>query len=339
MLARTRGHDERDDGPGSAWPTLIVVMLLMGGPTVAHAAGVMQSAPPALHSVPCHLDAITLSQTTSNSIVAGNSISCSETATGYTAENSYYRRFVMADYGITTAFTVSQVGFGVELANSATGTQPISIRLYSIPTGSPMELAGLTLINQVNLSLSNQSLANVLASVSAALASPTTSDLVAEVFVPDGRASGHSFLMGSNPDAETRPSYIRAPDCGFPDIMSFASIGYSNVHILLTVTGTTGSTGAPIGLPGAMALELKPPSPNPTRAGTFSVSFALPNVSPADLELIDITGRRLGDWEVGSLGTGSHTMEVGRQRLMPGIYLVRLTQAGQSLTSRVAVIE
>src|SRR5207249_4240980 len=110
---------------------------------------------------------------------------------------------------------------------------------------------------QVNLSLSNQPLANVLASVSAALASPTTSDLVAEVFVPGGRASGHSFLMGS-----------------------------------------------------------------------------------ADLELIDITGRRLGDWEVGSLGTGSHAMEVGgKQRLMPGIYLVRLTQAGQSLTSRVAVIE
>ena len=61
---------------------------------------------------------------------------------------------------------------------------------------------------------------------------------------------------------------------------------------------------------------------------------------PAKLELIDVSGRRWATRDVGSLGPGGHSVSfVGGGRIPPGIYLTRLTQGGQSLTRRVAVVQ
>ena len=41
-----------------------------------------------------------------------------------------------------------------------------------------------------------------------------TSELVMEVFTPNGQATGNFFFIGSNTAAETGPSYLSAADCG-----------------------------------------------------------------------------------------------------------------------------
>ena len=83
----------------------------------------------------------------------------------------------------------------------------------------------------------------------------------------------------------------------------------------------------------AMALALQPE--NPAR-GQISVRFGLASSGPATLEVFDVSGRRTMLREVGSGSAGWHTLRLGDAA--PGLYHIRLSQEGRSLTSRVAVI-
>jgi hypothetical protein len=77
---------------------------------------------------------------------------------------------------------------------------------------------------------------------------------------------------------------------------------------------------------------------NPTMRDII-VAFSLPDARSATLELIDISGRRVVEQEVGSLGPGRHAVTLGGgMSRAPGVYLVRLRRAGQSFTVRAVVI-
>jgi hypothetical protein len=78
-------------------------------------------------------------------------------------------------------------------------------------------------------------------------------------------------------------------------------------------------------------------APNPA-VDRMSVTFALPSSAPASLELVDVAGRRWLNREVGSLGAGSHQIELATVGQIPaGLYFVRLSQAGHVASSRVAM--
>jgi hypothetical protein len=78
---------------------------------------------------------------------------------------------------------------------------------------------------------------------------------------------------------------------------------------------------------------------NNPAVGDIVVVFSLPDARAATLELLDITGRRVVSQDVGSLGLGRHTVTLGAgTHYAPGVYLVRLNQAGRSVTVRAAVI-
>ena len=78
--------------------------------------------------------------------------------------------------------------------------------------------------------------------------------------------------------------------------------------------------------------------PNPTK-DELRVSLSLGDLAPATLEVFDVSGRQLAARRVEGMGPGWHTVTVGDpSRLPAGLYLVRLTQGGQSLTTRAAVI-
>jgi len=91
-------------------------------------------------------------------------------------------------------------------------------------------------------------------------------------------------------------------------------------------------------VPRALALTLEGLRPNPA-VRDLNVSFTLPNGAPARLELLDASGRRVIEREVGSLEAGRHLFRLGEGvGIAPGIYWLRLTQAGRSLLARGAVI-
>jgi hypothetical protein len=85
---------------------------------------------------------------------------------------------------------------------------------------------------------------------------------------------------------------------------------------------------------GAFRLHLEGLRPNPS-PGSLRIAFGLADASSASLELVSVTGRRLLRREVGSLGAGTHTVELERPTgLSAGVYWIRLTQAGRTLTQQ-----
>ena len=92
--------------------------------------------------------------------------------------------------------------------------------------------------------------------------------------------------------------------------------------------------------PASVAFALDPVRPNPTHGGTLTVRFALPGGAAASLELLDVAGRRIAKHEVGALGAGRHTLDLGEgARLAPGLYLVCLRQGTNTRVTRVAVLK
>jgi hypothetical protein len=94
-----------------------------------------------------------------------------------------------------------------------------------------------------------------------------------------------------------------------------------------------------VDVPAGARFALRGMTPNPAPAGAGLIGFSLPDASPARLELVDVSGRQVFSREVGSLGRGEHVVRVsGGQALAPGVYLVRLTQGGRSLTAKVVTV-
>jgi hypothetical protein len=91
-------------------------------------------------------------------------------------------------------------------------------------------------------------------------------------------------------------------------------------------------------VPATITFAISTIHPNPTNADAF-ISFSLPDDAPASLRLLDVAGRTVRDIDVGALGAGSHTVNVGAQgRLPAGVYIVQLTQGGRSANSRLSVV-
>jgi hypothetical protein len=87
-----------------------------------------------------------------------------------------------------------------------------------------------------------------------------------------------------------------------------------------------------------MALAIRGLWPTATR-GQIPIEFALGDGSAARLELLDVAGRALASQQVGTFGPGRHALDLSPGRaLTPGIYFLRLTQAGREARARVAVL-
>lgn len=187
----------------------------------------------------------TLTQNNSTAVVA-TAIGCRQTnpATDYTRENSYYRVFPLADHQITTSFHITQVTFQVERATSPAGNQPATVKLgtYAGTIGATtLNTAQVTPLGTASIMIPNgaTSVVTPIAMFSpSSITVPAGSNLIAEVLIPDGLTAQNVFFIGSNNGGETRPGYIRAPDCGVANPSTYATISQPQVQILLSVTGT-----------------------------------------------------------------------------------------------------
>jgi hypothetical protein len=219
----------------------VAVLTLAAAPLFAQTFG-KSTLPPGQTSDPTlyDLSIVTITQSASASIISLNSVSCN--AGGLHTDNSYYRRFKLAaDHGIITPFTTSNVDFGIEVASSATGGgQPVLVKLYTIPTAAAMNTANFTQIANVAVNVLDQSLTVLSVPVVGAVASPTTQDLVVEIFTPSGQTTGDSFFIGSNNLGQTRPSYLAAAACGVTQPTDTAALGFPGMHIVMAVTGSDG---------------------------------------------------------------------------------------------------
>ncbi len=107
---------------------------------------------------------------------------------------------------------------------------------------------------------------------------------------------------------------------------------------LMQEGGEAFAGNARVTMPGAPGLSLAGARPNPA-AGELALDFTLPDAAPATLELLDLAGRVLEARAVGDLGAGRHVVRMGAAATpRPGLYYIRLTRAGRSISARAAVL-
>ena len=133
-----------------------------------------------------------------------------------------------------------------------------------------------------------------------------------------------------------------APDAPAVRVTRWAEFG--------TVTVEAFSAGMPAGHAVADAganvtavgleLALGAVFPNPSHGPGFAADVSLPSTDPAQLELLDVMGRRVASRDLGALGAGRHRVELdGGLELAPGVYMLRLTQSGLARVTRVTIVD
>jgi hypothetical protein len=174
---------------------------------------------------------VNLTQSSSN-VGAAGSVACNN-GIAHT-EISYWRAYTLA---LATPVTISNVIFGIELANAAgTGTtQPVNVRVYTSAGAFPGGVRTLVASQTYNIPDQTNSLFTATFTTPATI--PGNSIMVLEVNTPDGRPAGNLFFIGSNALPETAPSYLSAADCGITTPTTTAAIGFPNMHIILNATG------------------------------------------------------------------------------------------------------
>ena len=220
----------------------------------------------------------TITESTSQEIVEGNSISCNN-GIGH-ADNSYWRAFDMNTFTGGQEYDITSIEFGIESAVSGSGTgQPVTVNLYT-NSGAPFPAGARTLLaTSGSINIPDQT-ATLFSVPLTATVPAGTLELVMEVFTPNGEDVGNLLFIGSNPDPETRTSYISAAECGTPDPVPVADIGFPNMHYVFNVNGSCPS-GSPTPTPTPSGTPTPTPTATPTPSGTPTPTpTATPTSSP-----------------------------------------------------------
>jgi hypothetical protein len=105
----------------------------------------------------------------------------------------------------------------------------------------------------------------------------------------------------------------------------------------------TGETETDLGevwitVPSDATLGIEGLRPNPA-SRDLVVAFSLAQAGEATLEVLDVAGRRVIVRRLTEWPAGNHVLSLGHGRpLAAGVYLLRLTQAGRSVTARASVV-
>jgi hypothetical protein len=98
------------------------------------------------------------------------------------------------------------------------------------------------------------------------------------------------------------------------------------------------TTEAWVETPSLLRFALHGLQPNPSRGDAYA-ALTLPGWANGELELLDVSGRRVASREVGSLGPGRHVVRLDeREPVPPGLYLLRLRWSDREATGRAIVM-
>jgi N-acetylneuraminic acid mutarotase len=215
-----------------------------------------------------------ITESTSQAIVDGNSVSCN--SGGITTQNSYWRAFNMNTFTGGADYNITALEFGIELALGGGGSQPATLNLYAnhgapFPNGDWQS----NLIISVPINIPDQNDSIFVAPV-VATAPGSALELVMELNIPDGSAQGNEFFVGSNPDPETAPSYLSAADCNVFVPTPTGDLGFPDMHIVFNVDGSCPGTPTPTptatATPTTTATPTPPITPTPTATPTATAT-------------------------------------------------------------------
>jgi hypothetical protein len=256
----------------------------------------------------------TITQNTdTTTILTPHAVTCGVQGS-YTGYNAFSRVFDLASFGITEDFTITNVGFGLE---NITGDLPFALMLGTAngtyPSGTVTELA----YEPVNFSVADALTIKDVA-LSETVVAPAGSQLVM-AFEADGELDLVSWYPASNDAGETGPTYITAPACGMNSPATMSSIGFGDVHVIMTITGDTGA--------GTVELNSKALSVYPNPA-TDIINVALKNGDVQSIEITNLAGQ--------NVFSGKAAKSVNVSFLPAGVYVVKVKDnAGTTHISKI----
>ena len=166
-------------------------------------------------------------------------------------------------------------------------------------------------------------------------------DSVAVYLAPLGPSYGWTLLAGALPNSGSWTWTVPAlaTDSAFVRVIAYD-------HAINSGSATSdsafaiGVSSAGVGS-GPARLALAPPAPNPAM-GAVGLHFSLPVEGMAGIEVLDVSGRRVGQYS-GVLSAGSHSWtwdgcSAGGARAGAGLYLVRLHTAQGTRTQRLVLL-
>ncbi len=272
------------------------------------------------YAIPTSKALTMITQSTSQTIVVGNSVSCNNS--GLHTDNSYYRAFDLAnDFSISTIWYVYKVDVAIEQASGTAATQPVSVKLYSA-SSTNLNTATLTLLGEQQFDLPNPTAEVIVPfTFTTPITVPAGTILAVEFFTPDGQATGNGCFIGSNTETENDPSYLMASTCGISAPTTTAAIGFAGMHIVMNVWGDV--------ILGVNSFDSKPISiyPNPSK-GIVNIE----NVSNANIYVTDIIGNVIASQEN---ITGSTSFDLSNNA--KGIYMVKVVSNNKTMTKKVVV--
>jgi hypothetical protein len=176
-----------------------------------------------------------LSQTDDLTVAPKLSVGCSD-YTG-TQDNSWYRMFSLTEMGVDRAFTVHRVNFGVQTAIGATRVK-VSIGTYAGQYGSvELDPAKIDVLAMTTVQVPQDADGRLLQANFAAAVVPQAANLIVEIR-SEAYTDGRFFYLGATQSAETIPGYLRAPTCNAQNPVMTSALGYSQSHVIMTVSGT-----------------------------------------------------------------------------------------------------
>jgi hypothetical protein len=177
---------------------------------------------------------VTITHNNSQTIVPLLGLTCQNA--GITTDNNFYGVFDLAnDFGISGAWEIEQIQFGVDNVTGAPGdSYPVIITFFTTDDGSPS--GNLTNLGDAFTTVSSgDALQVVQVDVDPGVIVPAGGVLVVELTVANDGSTG--FRLGATDVASNDDSWILAADCGLTDPATYASLGFGDRWHVMNVVG------------------------------------------------------------------------------------------------------
>lgn len=226
-----------------------------------------------------------ISQNATPSVVSTTgSVACGSQANGYTSDNYYSRAFNLADYAINYDYKITNVAIGVQTANKGFN---VNVNLYSLTGNYPG--GATTLLNSVPIAVTPESVGTMVdTGTSLTQIIPASLKFVLEVF-HDGETNVEQFYLGTNPGAQTGPSYLKSEACAILTPIATgtgALANFGSARWVMTVTGVNN-----LGVTEIINSKNLQVFPNPVKD---VLNFRMANnLKVESIELYDMTGKKV----------------------------------------------
>ncbi|RMA57843.1 T9SS type A sorting domain-containing protein [Ulvibacter antarcticus] len=255
----------------------------------------------------------TMSHSTDQTDITG-SVACA--AGGTATENSFWRSYTPADFGVTGDMAVTAVEFAVGSANGAAAPFTVLLNLYTsddvFPAGT------FTLVSTQTVPVVEGDTGTILTVL---LDTPfnvdPSTEIIMELYDNDAAVN---FRIGQNTLGETAPSYLSSAACGItvPTPTEAVGGGFPD-DFIMNVT-----VDAPLGVNDVLLSQVAV-YPNPT---TDVLNIAVPStVEVTAAVLYDVLGKNTG------VALNNGTMNTAA--LAKGVYILSVNTTAGTLTQKV----